>query len=83
MDENGQFEEKEIKEEIKAPEENDSLMEQIKDLRHEKKITPEQLIPEEKRQKQNIINKNQKLLFFLFLICVIINAILFAVLLFF
>ena len=71
--------------EKKTPEdtENDSLMEQIKGLRLEQKITPKELIPEVKKQKQNIITKNQKFLFLVFLICVIINAICFAVLLFF
>ncbi len=79
------IEETELPKEKKTPEEaeNDSLMEQIKGLRLEQKITPKELIPEVKKQKQNIINKNQKFLFLVFLITVIVNAMLFAVLLFF
>ncbi len=79
------IEKTESQEEKKTPEEteNDSLMEQIKDLRLEQKITPKELIPEVKKQKQNIITKNQKFLFLVFLITVIINAMCFAVLLFF
>ncbi len=79
------IEETELPEEKKTPEGtgNDSLMEQIKDLRIENKITPGELIPEVKKQKQNIINKNQKFLFLVFLITCTVNAILFTVLLFF
>lgn len=63
-------------------EDKDSLMAQIKDLRVEQKITPSQIIPEIQKQKQNFFTKNQKPLFFLFLVSVIINMACFIVLLF-
>ncbi len=60
----------------------DTLMEQIKDLRLEQKIDQEELIPEIQKQKQNFYVKNQKVLFIVLFISGIINVACFAVLLF-